>query len=209
MTWPSPSLPLLTSQTNATVQLDTHPADHATTNLVINDDVAPELTRVGGVADQNVLDIATNAADLAEHEQYAYGASHQIQLRQGVGGAQVINLPSGGPWQIRHGTFTASSNTVWASGEHTGTNLSTWLVPVAPTGTTTLIEPTQLMGYGIMRMRTGEPSLMVTAIWDETEEAALVLAANPAGVTSGFGPFGSGFLLRFNWSFNTNRVDSP
>ena len=46
MTWPSPSVPLPTDQTNATVQFDNHPIDHATTNQVINDDIVPKINEI-------------------------------------------------------------------------------------------------------------------------------------------------------------------
>ena len=49
MTWPAPDLPI--NFTNATQSLDTHPSAHNTTNLSLNDDYRPELTRVGGEID--------------------------------------------------------------------------------------------------------------------------------------------------------------
>ena len=57
MTWPAPDLPI--NFTNATQSLDTHPTAHNATNLSLNDDYRPELTRVGGelqdVRDQVVV----------------------------------------------------------------------------------------------------------------------------------------------------------
>ncbi len=47
MTWPSPSLPLPTDQTNATVQFDRHPTEHSTIGQVINNDIAPRINDMG------------------------------------------------------------------------------------------------------------------------------------------------------------------
>ena len=45
MPWPAPDLPINFS--NSTVSLDTHPGAHNATNLALNNDYRPELSRVG------------------------------------------------------------------------------------------------------------------------------------------------------------------
>lgn len=68
MTWPAPDLPI--DFTNATPQEDEHPNAHNSTNLTLNDDYRPEITRLGSAvvtaqntADQGVADAAQALVD--------------------------------------------------------------------------------------------------------------------------------------------------
>lgn len=53
MAWPPDPLPI--DFTNSTPQEDAHPDAHNDTNVTINDDIAPEVTRLGGVVNQLLL----------------------------------------------------------------------------------------------------------------------------------------------------------
>lgn len=59
MTWPAPDLRI--DYQNATVSADTHPAAHNDTNVTLNDNYRPELTRVGGVADSTAANFFTES----------------------------------------------------------------------------------------------------------------------------------------------------
>ena len=189
MTWPSPSLPLITSQTNATVQLDNHPADHATTNLVINDDVAPQITQnIADIATNaaniatNDTDIAANAADLTQHETRVPAFS-AIQLHQPASAAQTSWAGnSGWSYQRRHGITYAVATTDLVGGTGgSGSNLETFVTLPGDPGDTSNIPTSSIVGYGYFDAASGSGFESVILLYDSVELKAQLFRQSDLG----------------------------
>ena len=204
MTWPSPQLPLPTNQTNATVQLNTHPQDHANANQAINDDIAPQI-------EQNrvdLLDLPVLRAEFEDHEDSAWQAL--------ASGNMLIEQPPNPPysagttgtWQVRHGTFTAFAVSTWGTiTDNTGSNLSTYITPPV-TGNTTVATDNMIVGSGLFRAAgPGTPYYPVTGLWVAADNWAWLIRQDNFSAV-GLPPLQDNGWLYFTWSMPTARADS-
>ncbi len=205
MAWPAPDLPI--NYTNATVSLDTHPSSHNDTNQSLNDNYRPELIRVGNQSDQNVLDIATNAADLIEHEQRATLELGNVAITQNPGFAQVLNIAIDGLWTIRHGILTAWGAGSWGDiTPFTGTQNQTWVDPPVPSSTSLLRDKMPVLS-GTFAAGGGANNVPVIGLWDDSNQAInLLQQVNPIDNT--FAPLNDNGFVRFQWHYPTNRADT-
>ena len=206
MAWPAPDLPI--SYTNATVSLDTHPSAHNDTNQSLNNDYRPELIRVGGIADQNVLDIATTAGDLTAHatEAFITGGHANVAFTQGANPG--FSVPAGeGIWQIRHGMFRSWWQTDWPTGP-AGNTSGAILIESPEPGSEALLQDAMVTGHGSFRPSSGGTFGAVWTQWDATAGAHKLWNSATFPAQSGFDPMGNGGIFRFSWSYPTTRADT-
>ena len=202
MTWPSPQPPLTTNQTTATVQPDTHPADHANENQAINDDIAPQL-------EQNRVNISTYSCyddhrDL--HETHALLDLGNVIIEQPGSTVPQISIALDGLWQIRHGMFQGWANSNTNTITNTGTQLGTF-VELPVTGSAGFLRDNMPIGYGAFRADTADPFVPVIGFWD-ADKGTMQLQAQKDEMDNTFAAIGPGMIFRFTWCYPTNRADT-
>ncbi len=116
MTWPSPNVPLPTDRLNATPQFDDHAANHNTTNLTINDDIAPQITQNQADIATNTNGVTANAANLADHENIARSTYTVVLHQPSNTTLQSLTATTLSTYSIRHGMCHVQIHTAFAGG---------------------------------------------------------------------------------------------
>ncbi len=199
MTWPSPNVPLPTDRLNSTPQFDDHVANHNTTNLTINDDIAPQITQNQTDIATNTAGVATNAANLTEHETSSW-LSFTATLDQ-------TNMTPTGPntatgwYQVRHGMCFAYVDTQLAGTNPTG--------PAATTMSLNFPAPAMtadgIVAYGQLAHSTDDLPFILKAV--NTQAGFLVAMADGATAHPPINNISSA-TLRVNYSYRTSAADT-